>query len=381
MKQTILAALVILMVGCGAGADQASVQNESDVTTTQLGLSWEKFQEIVVKVPGTEDGYVFDGDTFVASSKELRKLYDDHIQQGNLIINQVGGGDDRWTDAQKLNLTYCISNSFGARKSAVVTAMAGATGAWEGAANVKYVYASSQDGNCNGANGNVVFDVNPINVNGQFLARAFFPAQPRSERNVQIDNTSFAAGSNLVGILRHELGHTLGFRHEHTRPESGTCFEDNSWRVLTSYDSASVMHYPQCNGTGSFASLQLTARDASGAASVYGAPGGGPPPPPPPGGTVVTDRFSNVSLARNATRSFSFSVKAGTTFTATTTGAGDVDLFVRFGSSTTIVCRSESATPNESCIRTVPAGITSASVQLLGYTAATANLAVTYTKP
>ncbi|MDI3287927.1 hypothetical protein QHF83_31735 [Polyangium sp. 15x6] len=60
-------------------------------------------------------------------------------------------------------------------------------------------------------------------------------------------------------------------RVEHTRPEAGACFEDNNWRGLTSYDSGSVMHYPQCNGTNSWA-LTLTTKDKQGAASLYGAP-------------------------------------------------------------------------------------------------------------
>ena len=45
----------------------------------------------------------------------------------------------------------------------------------------------------------------------------------------------------------HELGHTLGFRTS-TRVPSRR-FEDNNWRPLTPYDSASIMHYPQCNGS------------------------------------------------------------------------------------------------------------------------------------
>jgi serine protease len=273
MKKTLFAALVVL-AGCGVGANDAAVGGESDVTTTQLGLSYADFKAQVVTVPDTdgEDVFVYNGDSVVVGEAALEDEWEKYIKVGNLIINRVGAGDDRWSNAQKLNLSYCVSNRFGANKAAVVRAMASATGAWQAAANVRYVYNSAQDANCTSRNANVVFDVNPINVNGRFLARAFFPAQARSTRNVQIDNTSFAAGANLVGILRHELGHTLGFRHEHTRPQSGACFEDNNWRVLTSYDSASVMHYPQCNGTGSFASLQLTALDRSGAASVYGAP-------------------------------------------------------------------------------------------------------------
>ena len=60
---------------------------------------------------------------------------------------------------------------------------------------------------------------------GEYLARAYFPNEPRRDRNVLIDETSFDLDPDekltLVGILRHELGHTLGWRHEHTRPESG----------------------------------------------------------------------------------------------------------------------------------------------------------------
>ena len=58
-------------------------------------------------------------------------------------------------------------------------------------------------------------------------------------------------------------------RHsEHTRPESGTCFEDNTWRALTTYDAKSVMHYPQCNGTQT-GDLVITSKDAAGARSLY----------------------------------------------------------------------------------------------------------------
>src|SRR5213075_1563217 len=99
--------------------------------------------------------------------------------------------------------------------------------------NVDFIHVAAQDSNCTATNTAVVFDVRPVNVNGQYLARSFFPNEPRSARNVLIDESSFALDPGgklqLVGILRHELGHTLGARHEHTRPESGTCFEDSDW--------------------------------------------------------------------------------------------------------------------------------------------------------
>jgi hypothetical protein len=68
-------------------------------------------------------------------------------QPGALVLNQVSGADDRWTDAQKLSLTYCVSTTFGSNYNAVVNAMANAAAAWMAAANVRFIYRSDQDGN------------------------------------------------------------------------------------------------------------------------------------------------------------------------------------------------------------------------------------------
>ena len=43
---------------------------------------------------------------------------------------------------------------------------------------------------------------------------------------------------------------------------------DNNWRPLTPYDSASIMHYPQCNGTSN--DLSMTASDIAGVRALYG---------------------------------------------------------------------------------------------------------------
>jgi len=186
-----------------------------------------------------------------------------------LIVNVVRGQDDKWSASAALNITYCVSqSSFGSRYSTVVSAMSSAAGAWEAAANVNFVHASQYDGNCNGRTP-VVFDVRQVETS-QYLARAFFPSTNRRNRNVLIASASFGNIKpwSLTGVLRHELGHALGFRHEHTRPEAGVCFEDNKWRALTAYDSSSVMHYPQCNGTQN-GDLVLTNLDKAGAAALY----------------------------------------------------------------------------------------------------------------
>ena len=255
------AVLGLLIAGCG-GQDATVGSGSEDVVAQSGALTWTQFLSRIHQLP-EQDIFIVNGDTTVEGWKNLHDFYELAVLgTSKLIIDNTGGVDSKWSDTQKLNLTYCVSDAFGTRKAAVVTAMANAAGAWSAATNVKYVYDSSQDGSCAISNNAVLFDVRPVNVNGQYIARSFFPGDSRSARSVEIDNSAFTSSGNptLTGVLRHELGHTLGFRHEHTRPESGACFEDNNWRVLTTYDSASVMHYPQCNGTGDW-SLVLTARD------------------------------------------------------------------------------------------------------------------------
>ncbi|MCC6557385.1 MAG: matrixin family metalloprotease [Polyangiaceae bacterium] len=270
----LLAGLAALpSVGCvaasGSGAGVDTIENS--------GISFQEWKETVYQEPETGI-WIVNGDVPIDNERELYEFFINNVQQGALVVHQVNGVDSKWDDTQKLNITYCVSDSFGADKGAVVEAMNAAGGAWAAAANVKFVYKAEEDATCTASNGNVVFDVRPVSGQ-QYLARAFFPYQSRSSRNVLIDSSSFGdiGVYTLTGILRHELGHTLGFRHEHTRPEAGKCFEDDSYRALTDYDSESVMHYPQCNGAQT-GDLVLTAKDKAGVAELYGAPGEDPPP-------------------------------------------------------------------------------------------------------
>jgi len=266
-----IAGLALLGTGC---AMEGGDVGDLDENVAETGMSFDEFMSVIYQEPDT-GVYIVNGDETIEGFDKLVEFYT-KLQDGALIVHQSGGADAKWSDTQKLNLTYCVSTSFGSHYDAVVQAMASATGAWEAAANIKYVHVSAQDSNCTSSNKNVVFDVNPVNAGGRYLARAFFPNQSRSSRNVLIDGSSFGNISpwSLTGVLRHELGHTLGFRHEHTRPEAGVCYEDSSWRPLTNYDSSSVMHYPQCNGTQN-GDLTLTNLDKAGAAALYGSAGGG----------------------------------------------------------------------------------------------------------
>lgn len=233
------------------------------------------YQEFKASTYQDVDGqYVVNGDEVVRHQGELQEFYDrmvgpKHAHEEGLVVNTVSGRDDKWSAAQAANLTYCVSTRFGSRHADVVNAMAGGAGLWEAASSkVNFVYVPTHDANCTTRNTSVLFSVEPVQTS-QYIARAFFPSSPKRSRNVLVDDSIWSSGSwEPVDIMGHELGHTLGFRHEHTRPEAGTCFEDTNWRPLTPYDSASIMHYPQCNG--STDDLEFQASDAAGVRALYG---------------------------------------------------------------------------------------------------------------
>ncbi len=378
--------------------------------------SFEEFEAGVYKEPFPGGKYIVNGDTPIANEKQLREFFEKEIQQETptatlqsprslaVMINQ-DGSDAVWNSTKKSQLSYCVSRSFGSHYDAVVADMQAAGAAWSQVADVKFVHLPNHDSNCTATNQSVVFDVRPVNVNGQYLARAFFPNDARSARNVLIDDSSFNLDPNsnltLLGILRHELGHTLGFRHEHTRPESGQCFEDNNWRPLTDYDSLSVMHYPQCNGAGDW-SLTLTYLDKNGAACIYDpAPGFSvdpnicpdlaPTPTPTPTPTpqpqtceMRTEGYAQQQISQNQEKQYGpYSVQPGSRFTAlmfANDSTGDPDLYVRFQSQPTTssyACRPYLNGANESCELDVPAGQNKAYVMVRGYKSGKYHLVVT----
>jgi hypothetical protein len=261
-----VAALTCTTLGVAAAAPAGSSTGEAPTFSEFLDSSYRD----------VDDQYIVNGDEPEKSTGGMRIFYDRMVDpkeprtdDDSLIVNTVNGQDDKWSASQVGNLTYCVSTKFGSDHSRIVSAMAGGAGLWEAASSkVNFVYVPSQDASCNTRNKNVVFSVEPVSTT-QYIARAFFPSTPKRSRNVLVDDSIWTSGSwTPTNILGHELGHTLGFRHEHTRPESGTCFEDNNWRPLTPYDSASIMHYPQCNGTSD--DLSFTSSDGAGVRALYG---------------------------------------------------------------------------------------------------------------
>jgi hypothetical protein len=179
----------------------------------------------------------------------------------------------RWSRGKRL--TYCVLRStFGndQEHAALVADMATATADWSGICGVAFEHAASKDRDPGFQLGDVDFPVIRQSQGGSLIALAFFPDAPVTDKVVHIFDGYFNPGSFApVGVLRHELGHVLGFRHEHIRPEAPDLFSPESLEhtlSITQYDSKSVMHYVM-NGVGD-PQLRFTELDKVGARRVYG---------------------------------------------------------------------------------------------------------------
>jgi hypothetical protein len=150
-----------------------------------------------------------------------------------------------------------------------------ATDDWQLVCGIRFEHRAELDESPGTQNPGVLFTVRELDLPGSTIASAFFPTEPRNRRRVLIDGSYFEPdlGFDKVGVLRHELGHVIGFRHEHIRTEApSACFDEalGGTFELTPYDPKSVMHY-FCGGAGS-ATLALTELDRLGAQRLYGPP-------------------------------------------------------------------------------------------------------------
>lgn len=371
---------------------------------------FEAFRDSVTYLPETGKYYV-NGDEPIRNEKLLREFWEQHIlssplqvpstgpdERPEFIVARNGGLDQIWSPEDRRRLTYCVSASFGGNHAPVAAAMINASAAWEAVADLDFIYLPTEDGDCNPRNDRVMFDVSPRQTNGAFYALAFFPNEPRLARSLHIDPISFALNPNraltLDGILRHEIGHIIGARHEHLRPEAGKCFSDAEWRAVTNFDANSVMLYPHCGpdgGASSDATFRLTAFDMNGAACIYGPAVGfviDTTICTPAGGIAATanlQEFGPFDIAQGDTQMIAMlPVTPGSPFSAEMAGEGDPDLYVKFDGQalpTNYDCRPFEDGAAESCVLTTPEGRSLVSITVHGYAAGRFTLTVSSIPP
>lgn len=258
--------LGFLAVGCGVEPPAGPIVE-----------SWDDFLARSTVEHEGHTFYVIERDAAV-SLAALRTYYDEHVAPRSIgglrsKVNLKGdGSDDVWLGLRQLDLSYCVSTAFGSQHPRAVSEMAAAAASWQAAARVAFRHVAAQDATCTVGNPNVTFVVRPWTAG---FAMAFFPSSPSSERAVFMDFAAFDAVLDpTIPVFRHELGHTLGLRHEHIgngTPCRGETTANS--RDLTPYDVASIMHYGsrECGGAG-VSATNLSARDIDGIRQLYGDP-------------------------------------------------------------------------------------------------------------
>ncbi|MCF8060625.1 MAG: matrixin family metalloprotease [Bacteriovoracaceae bacterium] len=192
------------------------------------------------------------------------------VHQKSTVMTDEQGNARIWSEEDRHNLTYCISNRFKELKPTIISALETATKDWMQTANVRFEYVPETDITCDNKLGpQTLFSIS-INTSRRYpyAGRAFFPYD---ERNTVTFKKSYVEGGyeELLRLTRHELGHVLGLRHEHIReenPNHESCTEDDLFKPVTGYDSSSIMHYARCGGTGS---KELSKKDLEGIALLY----------------------------------------------------------------------------------------------------------------
>jgi hypothetical protein len=189
---------------------------------------------------------------------------------GELLVMVSGGSPVFWPRGER-ELTYAINRATFPSENVyqlVVSSMQDAAQAWATACpecGVSFRHRAEFDGGPSPSS--VTFDVQFDKTARDYIASSFFPNDPLYKRVLSVAPSYLTTTFDKVGVFRHELGHILGYRHEHIRGISGCFQEDNSWKPMTDYDPHSVMHY-YCGGGGTM-TFELSETDKAGHRALY----------------------------------------------------------------------------------------------------------------
>jgi serralysin len=248
--------------------------------------SYEEFRESVRTIIRGREVFVLEGDMLMSTDAQLRAYYEETYlrpSQKSIVNGKIVGLDPLPVTGWDLRLNpeairYCFAAGWGQWMGVYTappieptrsTIQAGMR-AWEGVANVRFVYRSDLDGNaCSTSSGNPGVDFVVQHYQSPNTAKGPFPSNDWEDQDLLVPTS----GITNSALAMHELGHVLGFRHEHTHSgASPRCEESGPYFQLTGFDTLSIMKYADCTSSQNIGNSSLSELDGIGARVVYGPP-------------------------------------------------------------------------------------------------------------
>ena len=233
-------------------------------------------QEWLQSRPRVKGGVLVEGDLLL-TEEEAREYFEARTTVEaplgpSLLVNVNDGEDTIWPKGAR-RLTYAVDRgtfSGPEEYEVVVREFAKAARQWALACpgcGLDFVHVEDED--VDGSADEVTFMIKKDDdASSPYLALAFFPDWSKDRHVVWVGPKYFTTSYDKTGVFRHEIGHILGYRHEHIRGIAGCYMEDDKYRAVTCYDPHSVMHY-YCGGAGS-RTFELSTDDIAGHRKVYG---------------------------------------------------------------------------------------------------------------
>lgn len=279
--------LLALVCGCSEVAqNQRAMVDEKN----SAAVADRAFEQLVEGLPKYGDDFVFEWDIAMSRddlrhyvdsgrkwrripmlrpttrriSAEFESLYPPALRNGDDLLMMLAEKDEKvsrfeprllvditksrwniWSWNQR-KLTYAVDrNSFsehGLNADRVVQEIQKAASDWVSACSACGITIDLHDDLGLTPNDKLTFVVR-YDSSPKFLALAFFPGDPFEKRFLRIMPSWFEAEQISTGIIRHEIGHILGYRHEYADVPNACSREADGWRRLTQYDNRSVMHF------------------------------------------------------------------------------------------------------------------------------------------
>ena len=280
MLRCMLIAVLLLCSGAGRAdeaADKGRLILQEAIKNPDDPAKLAAFKATLIEAPTGSGQYLVEGDYLISEGelksylRRLRNPTPEVVNSIELIINAPRGRLDYIRDLADRKMLYAIDrasfpNSDAADKVSEKFRLAATE--WEEVCPECGI--SFQEKSLNEIGDDLrSFIVRYQNVQGGPIARAFFPSTASGKRDVAVFPGYFDPNLqfDLIGVFRHEIGHILGYRHEHIPNVPGCATEGSEWKPLTPYTPNSVMHY-FCGGRGSL-DLGIRTADRQGHRCIY----------------------------------------------------------------------------------------------------------------